>query len=155
MNNVNYIKAMLSVAGGLITQHLGGYDAMLSLFAWLVMADFLLGCLGGIREKDFSSTIAKWGFVTKFAYFVVIALCVKLDVIVGKDCFFRNIAIVWFSLCEGASVLENTARLGVPLPAGLVEVLVQAKKGFSIRVTDIVKKIVLEYSGQTEEREDE
>ena len=51
MNKISYFKAALSVTGGLITQHLGGYDAMLSLFAWLVMADFLLGCLGVTNAK--------------------------------------------------------------------------------------------------------
>lgn len=148
---ITYIKVVLSIAGGMITQYMGGYDTILSLLVWLVMADFILGCLWGVKAKDFSSTVAKWGFVTKFVYFATVAICVKIDMVIGKDCFIRNIAIIWFALCEGASVLENAAKLGAPLPAGLLDVLVQAKNGFSIRVTDIVKTIVLEYSGQQKE----
>lgn len=152
-DRISYVKMFLSVAGGFITQLAGGYDSLLQLFVWIVMIDFGLGLIGGIKKKEFSSSIAKWGFVSKVAYFIIIAVCVKIDVVIGKVCFVRNIAIIWFLLCEGASVLENTAILGVPWPEGLLDVLVQAKNGFSIRAIDVVKKLIVEYTKSEESGE--
>ena len=152
---IMYIKMILSITCGFFIELLGGADRLLTLILHLVIIDFLLGILCSVKRKDFSSTIAKWGFVSKFFYFIIISLCYLIDGVVGNGCFLRNIAIVWFSICEGASILENAVILGVPLPQGIVEILAQAKNGFSIRIIDIVKKMIEELCGEQTSAEKE
>lgn len=156
-DEITMIKAVLSIVGGMVAQMLGGYDSLLQAVGCAVLLDFALGCLAAMKNKEFSSTVARWGFVSKLIYFAIIAICVMIDSIIGKECFIRNIALVWFLLCEGASLLENSAKLGVPLPKGLVDILVQAKNSFSIRIIDVVKRMVDEYTKnkESEEMEDE
>lgn len=152
---IMYIKMILSITCGFFVELLGGADRLLTLILHLVIIDFLLGVLCAVRKKKFSSSIARWGFCSKFFYFVIISLCSLIDSTIGDDCFVRNIAIVWFSICEGASILENCTILGVPLPEGLVNVLAQAKNGFSIRIIDIVKKMLEEFCGERTPSENE
>lgn len=145
-NKIVCMKVAIALVGGMAVNLLGGYDELLKVFIMSVIIDFIMGILSSIKKKQFSSTVARWGFVGKLLYFMIIALCVQLDNVMGKDDLIRNVAIVWFLICECASILENAANLGMPLPKGLIDVLVQAKNSFSIRIIDVVKKMVMEYS---------
>lgn len=127
-NIIGFVNAGISVAGGILSVMVGGFDALIYVLFMLIVVDFITGLLKAAKKKRFKQQIALWGFWTKIFEVVAIAICVGLDNVFNTEPWLRNIAVIWYSICEGASVLENMAALKVPLPKGLVKVLVQVKK---------------------------
>lgn len=130
----------------------GGGDTLVILMLSLVVADLVFGALKGIKNKVFSSSILFWGIVNKAILFCIIAIMYRVDLALGID-ILRNTFIMWFCICDGASIIENTAIIGIPWPDGLLKVLVQVRKGFSINISKIVTKIIEEYNVSVEESE--
>lgn len=153
---IDILKFIIAAGGAWIVSRLGGQDHLIVLLMILTGSDMLLGGAKGIKNKKFSSSIFFWGLINKAIIFVVIAIMVQIDLVIGKSGFLRNAFIIWFSICEMASLLENTAVLGVPWPDGLINVLSQVKKGFSINISKIVQRIIEEYkiSDVQEEKQD-
>lgn len=154
-NTIDYVKAAVSLAGGFLSASLGGVDGLLQFFIILFMCDLCFGALKAIKNKNFASSVLFWGFINKVIALAVIAILTKLDAVLGFNNTLRNIAIIWFSLCEGASLLENLAILGLPIPDGLRGILVQVKKGFNINLTKVVKQIIDNYNIPIDESEEE
>ena len=142
---ISILKIVLAGIGGYIATSLGGFDNLLMLLIALSFSDQAFGAAKGFKKKGFSSSIFFWGIVNKAVIFVIIAIMVKVDLAIGKVGFLRNAFIIWFSLCESASIIENTAALGIPWPDGLLSVLVQVRKGFSINISKIVQQIIENY----------
>lgn len=145
---VNWCQAFISVLAGVCSILFGGWDAPIILLIVLICMDMTTGVIKAIKKKQFASLVARWGFVTKFCELACIALFVLIDNALGTAPWLRNIACVWFILCELASVLENLNNIGVMLPEGLINILVQAKQGFGISVSRIIKKVLQEYLGK-------
>ena len=139
--SVTFIKWSSTIVGTVATTILGGNDNMLGLLYWLVISDFILGMFVAIKKHSFSPIVASAGFVTKLLYFLVIALCVRVDIALGTKGMIRNLGVMWFLVSEGASVVENLCMLKI-LPEKLAEVFASFKNGFSIRLIDIIKKLV-------------
>lgn len=151
---VNLCQAFISVLAGICSILFGGWDAPIILLIVLICMDMTTGVIKAVKKKQFASLVARWGFVTKFCELACVALFVLIDNALGTAPWLRNIACVWFILCELASVLENLNHLGVMLPEGLINVLVQAKQGFGISISRIIKKVLQEYLGKlTKENE--
>lgn len=145
-NTINIMKIVLSVIVGYIATFLGGFDNLVVLLLILTCCDLLFGSAKGVKNKNFSSSIFFWGLVNKAVIFLVIAIMVKIDLVLGKGGILRNVFIIWFSICEGASIIENSAALGIPWPDGLLNILVQVRKGFSINISKIVQQIIDNYN---------
>ena len=152
--NIQSIKYVLSVLMGAAVSAMGGCDDLFLLFVTLVAADFLFGLIKSIKAREFSSSVARWGFVNKLIEFAIIAICFRIDIALNDGALLRNMALVWFCICEGASILENCAYMGLPIPEGIVGVLVQAKKGFSVNFADIAKHLLKNFIKASEESDD-
>ena len=151
---VNLCQAFISVLAGICSILFGGWDAPIILLIVLICMDMTTGVIKAVKKKQFASLVARWGFVTKFCELACVALFVLIDNALGTAPWLRNIACVWFILCELASVLENLNYIGVMLPEGLINILVQAKQGFGISISRIIKKVLQEYLGKlTKENE--
>lgn len=151
---VNLCQAFISVLAGICSILFGGWDAPIILLIVLICMDMTTGVIKAVKKKQFASLVARWGFVTKFCELACVALFVLIDNALGTAPWLRNIACVWFILCELASVLENLTHIGVVLPEGLINILVQAKQGFGISISRIIKKVLQEYLGKlTKENE--
>lgn len=150
---IDYVKAAISVLGGLLSAVLGGLDGLLQFYIALFMCDLCVGSLKAIKNKNFASSVLFWGFINKVIALAVIAILTSLDRVLGLNNTLRNISIIWFSICEGASLLENLAILGLPIPDGLRNILIQVKKGFNINLTKVVKQIIDNYQIPIDESE--
>lgn len=126
-----YIKIMLSVILGGISALLGGFDMMLKVLVGLTCADYLLGVLASLVMQTTDSSIGFKGIVKKTAMFVVVGVAFSIDLIMETD-LLRNTAIMFFIANEGISIIENSAKVGVPIPEFLHDSLLQLKdKGTS------------------------
>lgn len=148
MNFIDVVKVEISAVLGIVITMLGGFDAMLKLLIIMIMIDMLSGALHAVKKHRFRLQIALWGIWVKICEMLTVAICNGVDQVVGTQPWLRNIAIIWYIICESASVLEHMARLGVPMPKGLLGVLKQAKQGFGISITKIAKKILQEYANK-------
>lgn len=153
---IYYSKVVLALVGGYFASLLGGADKLLFMLLCLVTCDLIFGAAKGTKNKNFASSIFFWGLVNKAVIFMIVAIMVQVDSVLGKFGILRNSFIIWFAICEGASIIENTATLGIPWPDGLLNILIQVRKGFSINLSKIVQQIIDNYKlPKTEGKSDE
>jgi len=112
--------------GGILEWLLGSFDSLLyALFAFVVI-DYLTGILLAIGEEKISSDIGFKGISKKVMIFAMISLGNIIDhYILGSGSFLRSMLITFYLSNEGISILENSAKMGVPFPEKLKSVLLQ------------------------------
>lgn len=142
---IDVLKIITATIFGAFITAVGGFDNLLQLYIILFVSDLVFGGLKAIKNKNFASAVMFWGFINKIIAFVVIAILSAVDGVLGINNTLRNITIIWFCICEGASILENLIILGLPMPDGLKDILSQVKKGFNINITKIVTQIIENY----------
>ncbi|MCZ2435703.1 holin, partial [Enterococcus faecium] len=88
--------------------------------------DFLTGLAKAWKLKEISSEIGFEGLLKKVLIFVVIAVAVDVQKIVGNSIPLREIVIMFYVANEGISFLENISVF-LPLPDKLKEVFQQIR----------------------------
>ena len=147
MDKINTFYNSLVAAFGVIVGFLFGdmQGCLIALICFIVL-DFITGVLTGVVEKNLSSEVAYRGIVRKLIEIIIVIashmidkyICGTGDVIMTAVCFL-------FISTEGISLLENAARLGVPIPNKLVETLSQLKvKVGGVATVDDIKRIEAE-----------
>ncbi|EGP4766109.1 holin [Enterococcus faecium] len=117
---------MTGVIGGTIVGLLGGMDNILHVLIFLVGVDFLTGLAKAWKLKEVSSEVGFEGLLKKVLIFVVIAVAVEAQKIVGNSIPLREIVIMFYVANEGISFLENISVF-LPLPDKLKEVFQQIR----------------------------
>ncbi|EOG02241.1 TPA: holin family protein [Enterococcus faecium] len=123
---LNTFSVMTGVIGGTIVGLLGGMDNILHVLIFLVGVDFLTGLAKAWKLKEISSEIGFEGLLKKVLIFVVIAVAVEVQKIVGNSIPLREIVIMFYVANEGISFLENISVF-LPLPDKLKEVFQQIR----------------------------
>ena len=78
-------------------------------------------------ENNLSSKIGFQGLLKKITILIIIAVGFKIDKIVNSQGSLRAVVISFYIALEGISILENSARAGVPIPKKLKDMLIQIK----------------------------
>lgn len=123
------IASMIAVAGTLVVELLGGWDMAIYVLLLFMAIDYVTGIMRATKDKELSSAIGINGIFKKMMILCIIAVAVGVDNITGTQGAIRMLAILFYAGMEGISILENAARLGVPVPDKLKEVLLQLKEG--------------------------
>jgi toxin secretion/phage lysis holin len=122
------LTAIFAVGATSVTALMGGWDTALQVFLVFVVLDILTGVLKGLLEKDFSSKRARKGFVTKVGYLIAIIVATQFDKLIPADMPLVRTFAVWFYIgVEGSSIIENLAKMGVPIPQAIVDRLAVLK----------------------------
>src|SRR5699024_4495953 len=87
--------------------------------------DYILGLMTGYKNDELDSRKGFNGLKKKFTVLIVLILAVLLDRLTGQEWFFRTAVIYFYVAMEGLSILENAAKLGVPIPDKLEKALIQ------------------------------
>lgn len=123
---LNYFKMALAMFGGVLGWLLGGLDSLFYALVAVVTIDYITGVLLAIYEKKVSSDIGFKGISKKILIFALVALGNIIDqYLIGSGSSLRTMLIMFYLSNEGISVLENTAKMGVPFPQKLKDVLQQ------------------------------
>lgn len=117
----------MAAAAGAVVGLLGGWDAGLKILAVCMALDYATGVLNAIRDKKLSSNVGFWGILRKGVIFLVVMLAAQLDAALGQNAVCRSAAILFYIANESVSMVENAARLGVPVPGRLLQVLAQLR----------------------------
>lgn len=123
------IKSVIAVVGGYIAMFLGGFDGILIALCIFAVVDYLTGVVAAIIEKKLCSRIGFLGIARKILMFLMVGVATILNTnVLGGEMPIREIVIMFYIANEGISIIENSARLGLPIPKKLIEVLEQLKK---------------------------
>ena len=123
---MTWFKGAVAVGSTILTYIFGGWDISLIVLAGFLVIDFITGWLCAIKNKTLSSNIGFKGLAKKFV--IVLIVAVLLDRLMNDGAWiFRTLVCYFYIANEGLSILENSARLGVPIPEKIRDVLLQIK----------------------------
>lgn len=126
---IEILKAVLAAIGGYIAWFLGGFDGILIALCVFALVDYATGVIAAVVEKNLCSRIGFKGIFKKLLMFLLVGIAAVLDMyVLGGTSPVREVVIVFYIANEGISIIENSARLGLPVPAKLIAVLEQLKK---------------------------
>jgi toxin secretion/phage lysis holin len=122
----NWIQVGFAAVGGWLGWILGGLDGFLYALLAFVIIDYVSGVMCAAVEKKLSSEVGFRGIFKKVLIFCMVAVGHMLDIyIIGTGSTLRTAVIFFYIANEGLSLLENTTRLGLPVPQKLQDVLAQ------------------------------
>ena len=116
--------------GGVMGYLFGGVDGFLFALIAFVAIDYITGVLAAIYTRQLSSEVGFKGIAKKVMIFLLVGIGNVIDVEILKAGAVLRTAVIFFYLSnEGISIIENAARLELPIPQKLVDVLKQIKDG--------------------------
>jgi len=122
----NLVKTVVAVGGATASYLFGGWSSLLTILLTFVVLDYITGVAAAAKEGKLNSEVGAWGIVRKVGIFVIVAVAHLVDRALGDAHLFRDAAIFFYLANELLSMIENTGRLGAPIPPALqraVEVL--------------------------------
>lgn len=106
----------------------GDIDGMLMALAALIVLDYISGVIAAVIEKRLSSAVGARGIAKKVFMLLIVALTNIIDINVIGGHTLRTVTVVFYLCNECISLIENAGRIGVPVPAKLLQVLEQLKE---------------------------
>lgn len=119
----NLISDIASVILTTIVYILGGWDVALMSMVIVVIIDYITGVASAFYNKKVSSRQGLKGIIKKFCYFLIVALAVVIDNLMGQSGVIRTLVIYFFVANDGISIIENMAEMDVKLPKKLIDAL--------------------------------
>ena len=122
----NTIQLIFSGIGGWLGYFLGGWDGLLYALIAFVAIDYVTGVMCAISNHTLSSEVGFKGICRKVLIFLLVGIGSILDArVIGSGSVLRTAVIFFYISNEGVSILENAARLGLPVPEKIKVVLEQ------------------------------
>lgn len=126
---MNAVQFTIAAIGGYVGYFLGGCDGFLYALLVFITLDYITGVMLAIVERNLSSEIGFKGIFKKVLILVMVAVGYILDSkIIGNGSAIRTAVIFFYISNEGISILENSSKLGLPVPEKLKAVLNQINK---------------------------
>lgn len=123
------VKSVTAAVCALFGYLFGAFDGMMTALITLIVLDYITGIIAAVVEKKLSSGVGARGIAKKVIMLLVVAVANIADRdIIGEGNVLRSVTAMFYIANEGISLLENGARLGVPMPKKLIDVLAQLKK---------------------------
>lgn len=126
---INTLQIVIAAIGGYIGYFLGGWDGFLFGLIAFVVIDYLTGVMVAILEKRLSSEVGFRGIFKKVLIFSLVAVAHIVDSqLIQAGSAVRTAVIFFYLSNEGISIVENAAKIGLPIPEKLKIVLGQLNK---------------------------
>lgn len=135
----NTIKVILSAAIAAAAAYLHQLIVPAIVLLALNALDWVSGVWAAWVHDEVSSRVGVRGFARKLGYWLMVVVGIGIDYIlahagavIGQDfhppCMVGLLMIVWLSLNELISIMENVARAGGPVPPWLGKILNHLKQ---------------------------
>ena len=122
----NTIQLVFTGIGGWLGYFLGGWAGLLYALIAFVAIDYVTGVMCAISNHTLSSEVGFKGICRKVLIFLLVGIGSILDAhVIGSGSVLRTAVIFFYISNEGVSILENAARLGLPVPEKIKVVLEQ------------------------------
>lgn len=141
MEHINGFKAGVSAFLALLTALWGWFGWLESIWIIFMGLDVLSGMCAALKNGEWSSKVAREGLWHKAGSILVVLTAALLDISIGVilpqipgipaefqyTVFLCPLVTVWYIITEAGSVIENAAKLGIPIPPWLQKFLKFAK----------------------------
>ena len=128
-NLINFSQTIFTALGGYIGWLLGGVDGFMYALITFVVIDYITGLMVAVLERKLSSEIGFRGIFKKVLVFVMVGIGNIVDVhLIRNGSAIRTAVIFFYISNEGISIIENSAKIGLPIPQKLKQVLKQLNK---------------------------
>lgn len=122
------IQTIAAVPSGVCGFLWGQLDGLLYALVAFMIIDYVSGVIVAVFRRELSSEVGFKGIAKKVLIMGLVAVGHILDThILGGEAVCRSAVIGFYIANEGISILENSAKLGLPLPKKLIAVLKQLK----------------------------
>ena len=125
--HINELSIFIGIIGGNLVHLLGGMDAILHALIYMVIMDYVTGLLKAWKSRNIDSRVGFQGLVTKIIIFIVVAVSVEIEKVLGSNLPLRETVIMFYLTNEGISFLENISTF-IPLPKQLKQAFQQLKE---------------------------
>lgn len=116
MKYENIFKTICSIGGALASYLFGGWSALLGVLLAFVITDYITGVMAAGIEGKLNSSIGWKGISRKVMIFVLVGMAHLVDTALGDSNVFRDATIFFYLANELLSIVENTGRIGLPVP---------------------------------------
>lgn len=141
MENVTHAKAAVAAAVAVLTALWGWFGWLVVLFVGCMAVDYLTGSAAAMRRGEWSSASARDGIWHKCGSIIVVMVAGAADLLIGAmlghlpgvvlpfeyTTLLCPLVVVWYTLTELGSIVENAVSLGAPVPQWLKKMLSAAK----------------------------
>lgn len=122
------LQFIFSAIGGMVGWYLGGVDGFMYALITFVIIDYITGLMVAVLEHKLSSEIGFRGIFKKVLIFALVGIGNMIDIhLLGNGSAVRTAIIFFYISNEGISIVENAAKIGLPVPKKLLDVLAQIK----------------------------
>ena len=107
----------------------GQFDEYFQAFVILMIIDYLSGIIAAIYKKEINSSVGYKGILKKVGILLCISLARQIDIlgIYDSKVIVRSVVLMFFTVNEIFSILENLGHIGIPLPTIFLSVLEKVK----------------------------
>ncbi|GAA0109238.1 phage holin family protein [Clostridium tertium] len=128
-NILNYLQLIFTALGGYLGWFLGGVDGFMYALITFIVIDYVTGLMVAVLERKLSSEIGFRGIFKKVLIFTFVGIGNIIDVYLIKNGSAIRTAVIFFYVSnEGISIIENSAKIGLPIPQKLRNILKQLNK---------------------------
>ena len=126
---ISTLQLIFTAIGGYIGWFLGGFDGLLYALVAFVVLDYITGLMVAVLEKKLSSSIGFKGIFKKVLIFTFVGIGHIVDIYILQNGSAIRTAVIFFYLSnEGLSIVENAAKIGLPVPENLKKVFTELNK---------------------------
>lgn len=124
------IYGVIGLAGGMITNLFGGWNAAILTLIIFMVIDYITGMLtAGVFKKSAKTengaleSRAGWkGICRKGVTLLIVLIAHRLDLVIGSD-FIRDVVIIAYIANETVSIIENAGLMGIPVPRVIIRAI--------------------------------
>jgi toxin secretion/phage lysis holin len=128
-NILNILQLIFTALGGYLGWFLGGVDGFMYALITFVVIDYVTGLMVAVLERKLSSEVGFRGIFKKVLIFVMVGIGNIVDIHLIKNGSAIRTAVIFFYISnEGISIIENSAKVGLPIPEKLKDILKQLNK---------------------------
>lgn len=97
----------------------GEFNRYFQIFLVLMACDYISGVLAALYKKEFHSNIGYKGIIKKVGMLICITVAKQIDFlnIYDEKIIVRSIVLLFFSINEMLSIIENLNKIGISLPS--------------------------------------
>jgi len=126
---INTLQLIFTAIGGYIGWFLGGYDGLVLALVAFVAIDYITGLMVAVVEEKLSSGIGFRGIFKKVLIFALVGIGHTIDLyLIEKGSAVRTAVIFFYLSNEGLSIMENAAKVGLPIPEKLRVVFTELRR---------------------------
>ena len=122
-DKLKYISAAVCALFSIV---FGDIDVFLEVLIAFAIIDYISGVIAAIVKNELNSAVGFRGIFKKVCIFLVVAVAHMIGHALEMPSV-RSLVCGYYIANEGISILENTAKAGLPIPEKLRQILEQLR----------------------------